>query len=925
MKIMSYPYKLLFFLLLLSTNTLKATVEDFSLIPAGPFTMGNSMAEDTDITKEDTYIPDAPKRNVTLDAFYMGKYEVTKAEWDKVRNWAVKNGYNDLAKGGGKANDHPVHSISWHDALKWCNARSQMEGHKPVYYTNNAQTTIYKTGNINVANAMVKWNANGYRLPTEAEWEKAARGGLKGKRFPWGNTISQNQANYIASNRFIYDLSGKTVEFVYHPSYSTGAYSETFSSPVGSFQPNSYGLYDMAGNVWEWCWNRYGSYAAGNQINPRGPMVGSERIKRGGSWRDFADDSRVALRNPEDAAEGDADLGLRLVRVTSAWSRITGIVTGPDERTPLSGIYVTAWDDRDNNEWWNHVSTVITNGKGEYHFIGLKAGTYRVKFEDPGQAYGAECYNGKSSINSAGDINLSQSSTVANINASLSKASRIEGIVRADGSAAPLQGISVWVYEYDVEDDWWYWVTGVATGQSGAYSIGGLGAGTYRIEFRDPNGVYAFEAYNDASNIELGDDVVVAEASKVTGINASLAKASSISGKVTGIGGVKLTTIDVDLERLGNDGEWYWHTDADTDEEGRETSEDGEYKFSGLKAGVYRIKFEDESGRYALEYHAGAVEFDLAKNINLGKEQHLTINASMVKGSRITGKVIGPDGSPLPNVWIDALRLNSKGKWEWSYNAKANPDGTYEIGGLPNGTYRVAFFDDNDFYSYQFYDNKTSTIYFDLAKNFDIRSPQLISDVNGKFNEKAATVSGSAKDTHGKPLDGVRIEAYRKDSKGVWRLVFYGSLEIDDRGFYYPEMLPAGTYRFKFEKEGYITNYYGNSLTLNKAKDVIVRDGGHVRGIDAVLRKANSKLPQKIGAFAAISPRKFGSAPFAVKQPVATSKLPVSLKVKSGPAKISGNTVTLTGVGTVVLAANQSGNANYSAAKEVTTSFKVTK
>jgi 5-hydroxyisourate hydrolase-like protein (transthyretin family) len=510
------------------------------------------------------------------------------------------------------------------------------------------------------------------------------------------------------------------------------------------------------------------------------------------------------------------------------------------------------------------------------------------------------------------------------IDVSLAKSSTISGVVTAL-NGLPLKNISVSIHQYDADDDWWYWVSEAYTNTNGSYTLYGVGFGAYRIQFRDNSGKYAREANGDAANIESAYNIEVTEGQTVAGINASLTKASSISGKVTGIGGVKLTTIDVDLERLGNDGEWYWHTDADTDEEGRETSEDGEYKFSGLKAGVYRIKFEDESGRYALEYHAGAVEFDLAKNINLGKEQHLTINASMVKGSRITGKVIGPDGSPLPNVWIDALRLNSKGKWEWSYNAKANPDGTYEIGGLPNGTYRVAFFDDNDFYSYQFYDNKTSTIYFDLAKNFDIRSPQLISDVNGKFNEKAATVSGSAKDTHGKPLDGVRIEAYRKDSKGVWRLVFYGSLEIDDRGFYYPEMLPAGTYRFKFEKEGYITNYYGNSLTLNKAKDVIVRDGGHVRGIDAVLRKANSKLPQKIGAFAAISPRKFGSAPFAVKQPVATSKLPVSLKVKSGPAKISGNTVTLTGVGTVVLAANQSGNANYSAAKEVTTSFKVTK
>jgi formylglycine-generating enzyme required for sulfatase activity len=265
---------------LLTVNSAAPT--GFALIPQGAFTMGDSLDG----------LSDAPTRTVTLDAFYMGKYEVTKAEWDEVRTWGLSNGYTDLAAGSGKASNHPVHSIDWYMMVKWCNARSQKEGLTPAYYTNDAQTTIYKTGYVNVTNAQVKWSASGYRLPTEAEWEKAARGGLSGKRFPWGDTISHSQANYYASSGFSYDSSGSVNN--YHPTYATG--SMPYTSPVGAFAANGYGLFDMTGNVFEWCWDWYGTYASGSQTNPRGTTSGIYRVYRGGSWLDYADYSRVAYR-----------------------------------------------------------------------------------------------------------------------------------------------------------------------------------------------------------------------------------------------------------------------------------------------------------------------------------------------------------------------------------------------------------------------------------------------------------------------------------------------------------------------------------------------------------------------------------------------------------------------------------------------------
>lgn len=210
-----------------------------------------------------------------------------------------------------------MQTIWWYDAVKWCNARSQQAGRAPLYYTDTSLTQLYTNGLNDLI--YVNWAANGYALPTEAQWEKAARGGLSGQSFPWGNVISESLANYWGCSSgcgFAYDLG---------PNNPNPVFSATGTNPAGYFAPNGYGLFDMAGNVFEWCWDWYGTGKNGsddyqaNSTNPTGPATGSNRVVRGCAWDSdvltaYASSARCANRSPNPPGLADYSIGFRCVR-----------------------------------------------------------------------------------------------------------------------------------------------------------------------------------------------------------------------------------------------------------------------------------------------------------------------------------------------------------------------------------------------------------------------------------------------------------------------------------------------------------------------------------------------------------------------------------------------------------------------------------
>lgn len=231
-----------------------------------------------------------PVHPVTVDDFYIGQTEVTFEAYDLYCAAIGKKQPDD--KGWGRGN-RPVINVSWLDAVAYCNWRSREEYFTPVYRISGETVTI-------------DWSANGYRLPTEAEWEYAARGG--GRNDKWAGTAKKDSIMRYAN------FCDQTCTIVWADKQQNDGFSNT--APVGSLQANRLGLSDMSGNVWEWCWDKFGLdyYKKSPAQNPRGPKGGISRVLRGGSWDNSASYCRTTTRHGLIPAYRSNAIGFRLAR-----------------------------------------------------------------------------------------------------------------------------------------------------------------------------------------------------------------------------------------------------------------------------------------------------------------------------------------------------------------------------------------------------------------------------------------------------------------------------------------------------------------------------------------------------------------------------------------------------------------------------------
>ena len=371
----------------------------------------------------------------------------------------------------------------------------------------------------------------------------------------------------------------------------------------------------------------------------------------------------------------------------------------------------------------------------------------------------------------------------------------------------------------------------VTTDGEGGYDLGGLAGGAYRLEFQDDSGGYLMQYYDGQDGLYTADEITVDPGATTANINVTMDLAGHVSGKIVnaasrGLGGITVTVYLYNKYLHG----WGGVSQVTT-------ASDGTYDIGGLDTGACRLKFSDDSLTYLTQYYDDEPSIDAAGDIAVVAGATTGgLNARLVPGGNIKGKVTNGSGTGLQNIGVTAFQADGNGGWNQAADAVTTNDGSYELSGLPTGNYCLMLQDYSSpaIYFTQYYNNKSSPSSADLVA---VTAGATKANVNVTLAADGG-IAGTVSNANSAPLDGIAVAAYRDNGLGVW--VHVADARTAGHGRYHLDGLAAGNYRLRFLDESgtYASECYNDKLCLALSDTVVVRGGVTTPAVNAALARA---------------------------------------------------------------------------------------
>ncbi|WP_181038463.1 S-layer family protein [Arthrobacter sp. ZGTC131] len=531
----------------------------------------------------------------------------------------------------------------------------------------------------------------------------------------------------------------------------------------------------------------------------------------GGVDQWYAGATSFDAATPVTLTSGQGLTGIDVVLVKGA--SISGKVTVP-AGADVTGVGVMAL--ATESPWQNGYGRV--NADGTYTLRGLAAGPYKVQFTGNNSGAASQWYGGGATSSAATPVVLGAGQDLTGISPTLAMGASISGTVTAPAGLDPNAG----QVNFVLPDG--NWENSVQIGADGAYKVTGLPAGTYKVQFSGNSGGSLDQWYAGASSEATATPVTLAAGEDRTGIDAILVKGASISGKVTAPAGVNPASIQATVYQAGGTNPNYVASSS--------VNDDGTYKVAGLPSGSYKVQFAGYNTGALVQWYAGAASFEAATPVTLTAGQdHVDINATLVKGASISGKVTAPAGINLSGV--QAYLYTSDSYYSFAASVDVAADGSYNFAGLAAGSYKVQFAAGTSGALDQWYGglshSAATTVPVSDSQDLALSDTPLV---------KGATISGNVTAPAGVNLSAVTARVYNADNFRASAV----TAQVRADGTYRVTGLRAGNYKVQFSgyDTGALTQWYASGTTMETATLLPLTAGQDLTGIDATLTKGAS-------------------------------------------------------------------------------------